>query len=518
MSGKSSPLASTGTYALLGVLGRGGMGEVYLGRMTTSGAFSRLVAIKQLYPHVAEDPKALGTFLDEARLSAQVRHVNVVSAIDVVSTGGRVSLIQEYVEGESIAALLRALGPPESAPFPIDVAMTIAMGMLRGLAAVHSARSDTGQPLDIVHRDISPQNILVGVDGIARIADFGIASAASRLVETTERGTLRGKTAYMAPEQLRGRPATSLVDVYAAGVVLWEMLTGRRLIETTPDHGLMIARILAGGFAPPSQHRADVPARLDEIVLRALSSDLGRRYSSAAEMLEDLEALPSASVDRVGAFVRTTAREGLERRAELVRASPPTDDFRPLEDVLAELQISKAADVPIRPTPTPPGPSATSTLPSTQAAVGEVRARPPGSSRSRRMAGVAFGIAMVGVLIALVSRSSSKRPAEDTAGSEASAREAATANVTMTSLPATSAVTTAPALVSAAPALAESRTAASGESGGPRPSGGRGRAAGHATRGTAHPPAPAPTRPTQPPSPPSRAGDPEAVVDPRDHR
>ncbi|HYP90516.1 MAG TPA: serine/threonine-protein kinase, partial [Polyangiaceae bacterium] len=221
------PPTVLGRYALFGRIGAGGMGVVHLGRLLGSAGFERAVAIKRIHPALARDQEFISLFRDELRLLARVRHQHVISALDVVEGEGDLLLVMEYVHGESLAALLQA-SARSACPIPIDVAVSIACGVLKGLHAAHTATSAAGESLGIIHRDVSPHNVLVGCDGIARIVDFGVAKwSESRKV--TQIGQLRGKPGYIAPEQILGEPASSRSDTYALSVVLWEMLASQRL-------------------------------------------------------------------------------------------------------------------------------------------------------------------------------------------------------------------------------------------------------------------------------------------------
>jgi serine/threonine-protein kinase len=215
-------------YEILSELATGGMATVYLGRLRGPHGFARLVAVKAMHPQLAKDRIFHDMFLDEARLSARIRHPNVVPTIDVVSERGHLLLVMEYVEGESLGALARL--HREKGGFPQAIACAIAHDMLAGLHGAHETTGEDGKGLGLIHRDVSPQNILVGVDGLARVLDFGVAKAAGR-VHVTQSGEVKGKIPYMPPEQLAGEDLDRTVDVYAAGVVLWEMLTGRRLFD-----------------------------------------------------------------------------------------------------------------------------------------------------------------------------------------------------------------------------------------------------------------------------------------------
>lgn len=312
---------------------------MYLGRMHGSAGFSRTVAIKRLHPQLATDGEFLAMLVDEARLAAQIRHVNVVDTLDLVAAEGAFSLVLEYIEGESLSALVRsAKRHGEAIPRPI--ALAIFYGVLRGLEAAHEARDEEGQPLGIVHRDISPQNVLVGVDGIPRIIDFGIAKALGRIA-VTKPGEVRGKFAYMAPEQLMSRPVTRQADVYAAGVVLWELLTGARLFEGD-DERAVCAAVLRGAVRPPIEVEPNLPAALSDVVLKATSRDLTERHLTARELLEALAPWDMATDDEVGAWVRRLAAEALAKRYRLVQSSAPLSEPLGIDALLATLAEAEA--------------------------------------------------------------------------------------------------------------------------------------------------------------------------------
>ncbi len=311
-SGAAGAVRILDRYVMHAEIASGGMASVHLGQVRGAAGFARPVAIKRLHPQFAKDPEFSSMFLDEAHLAARISHPNVISVIDVVAGDGELFLVMEYVAGESLANLLRQA---KSAP-PPAVAVAIVAGALAGLHAAHEAKSDAGEPLHIVHRDVSPQNLLVGRDGAARVLDFGLAHAAVRSHATRE-GQVKGKLRYMAPEQLRGEVATRRSDVYAAAVVLWETLTGEKLFAADTDIA-QYGKILESVIQPPSRF-VEVPRALDEVVLRGLSRDRDRRFATAIEMAHALEsAMAPASPREVGVWVeRVAGRELAVRAAKL---------------------------------------------------------------------------------------------------------------------------------------------------------------------------------------------------------
>ena len=314
-----------GRYALHGPIAAGGMATVHFGRLLGPVGFSRTVAIKRLHAQYAADPEFVAMFLDEARLAARIRHPNVVPTLDVVAIEGELFLVMEYVAGESLAKLTRNQGRRPT----VRIISSVMAGTLHGLHAAHEATDERGQPLGIVHRDVSPQNILVGTDGIPKILDFGVAKAAGRTQHTRE-GQIKGKLSYMPPEQLRGGNVTRAADVYAAGIVLWEVITGQRLFGGD-NEGVVITRILEGRVIPPSRvlgadmkttlsDRAmrDLEA-LDRVVMRALNMNPDERYATAQEMAVELErTVQPATAFEVSEWVQAVARDVLSTRAARV--------------------------------------------------------------------------------------------------------------------------------------------------------------------------------------------------------
>jgi serine/threonine-protein kinase len=306
------------------------MATVHLGRLLGPVGFSRTVAIKRLHAQFAADPEFVSMFLDEARLAARIRHPNVVPTLDVVATGGELFLVMEYVPGESIARLARTLREHHQT-LPTRILSAIMAGVLHGLHAAHEAKDERGIPLGIVHRDMSPQNVLVGTDGVARVLDFGVAKAAGRM-QTTREGQIKGKLSYMPPEQLRGAQVGRQSDIYAAGVMLWELITGQRLFAGD-NEGAIVAKILDGNVEAPSlvlmrgmsRHQTlnDNALRgletLDATVLRALAMNPEDRFKTAREMAQEIERkLVPATGSEVADWVEHIASEVLTTRATMV--------------------------------------------------------------------------------------------------------------------------------------------------------------------------------------------------------
>jgi len=318
MSGLLASDGLVGRYALCGQIAAGGMATVHLGKSCELLGKSRVVAIKALHPQFAQDPDFLSMLLDEARLTARIEHPNVVSVLDVVSRGKELYLVMEYVVGENLSTLARRARARGQA-VPTSIALRVMVDALRGLHAAHEARDEWARPLGIVHRDVSPQNIIVGVDGAARLLDFGVAKAAGR-AQITQGDQLKGKLAYMAPEQLERRPLDARADIYAAGIVLWELLTGKRLFQAD-DEVATFVRALDAIVAPPSLVEPHLPALLDPILLKALARDRNQRFTSAREMVDALTATGLlATPHEVGLWVESLAKEVLEARARRLAA------------------------------------------------------------------------------------------------------------------------------------------------------------------------------------------------------
>ncbi|HET9991938.1 MAG TPA: protein kinase, partial [Kofleriaceae bacterium] len=284
----------------------GGMARIYIGRTTGIGSFERHVVLKLILPERANDVTAVQMFLDEARLAASLNHQNVAQVFEVGEDGGIHYLAMEYVHGQDLRALLAKAGG-QGTRIPLELALTVVAGAAAGLNHAHERRAADGTPLGIVHRDVSPSNIMIGYDGSVKLLDFGIAKATSRSVET-QSGIIKGKFAYMAPEQCRGRDVDRRSDVFSLGIILYEISTQHRCFRADSDFDTM-HRIVTGDVVRPSRLVQGYPVELEAIVLKALAVEAQQRYQSAGLLLEALEAFAvanrySLSTIGLGRFMR----------------------------------------------------------------------------------------------------------------------------------------------------------------------------------------------------------------------
>jgi serine/threonine-protein kinase len=333
---------SIGRYELWTRIASGGMGSVHLGCARGEAGFRRAVAIKSMNEAIASDAGCVRAFIDEAHLTARLRHPNIVATLDVVGEGGELILVMEYVHGESLTRLAPLARGPN--PVPAAVAVSVMIGALQGLHAAHEATGDDGQLLDLVHRDVSPQNIIVGADGVARIADFGIAKATGRIQTTTD-GSVKGKIAYMAPEQISADPVDRRTDIFAIGIVLWESLCGVRLFSGKSE-AQTVANILDLVIDPPSARMEMPHAELDAIVVRALDRDPAKSFQNAREMAKALEKTGlGATTSEVGEWVQEKAKEALAERARVVTDIERGTEPRSTKDLgLLAQQIATGRD------------------------------------------------------------------------------------------------------------------------------------------------------------------------------
>ncbi len=288
-AGRSAPLQCYGRYVLLDRLGYGGMAEVFRALAIGTAQFRRRVVVKRILPHLSQDPRFIRMFMDEATVCGRLQHPNVIQVHDFGKESGTFFLVMEHVHGRNLDRLVARLSH-QRATLPVDLVAEIGRQVCLGLAYAHDLASAEGKPLNIVHRDISPSNIMVGFSGVVKVLDFGIANMAEdlRVAESTDAGVFKGKSAYLSPEQFAGALPDRRADIFSLGVVLHEALTGRRLFRRA-DPAQVRALVLEMEIPRPSRFNRDVPPLLDAIVMRALERDRELRFCSAGDMAEALE-------------------------------------------------------------------------------------------------------------------------------------------------------------------------------------------------------------------------------------
>ncbi|TAK27509.1 MAG: serine/threonine protein kinase [Myxococcaceae bacterium] len=315
----SSGTSRVGQYDLLTPLGKGGMAYVYLARKMGSGGFERLVAVKVMHRNIAADEEFVQMFLDEARLAARIHHPNVVPILDLGNDDGLLYMVMDYIEGDTLAAIQRtAIGLART--IPVGISLRIVLDALIGLDAAHNLRGPDGESLQLIHRDVSPQNILVGSDGAARLVDFGIARAERRL-SLTSVGMLKGKAPFMAPEQLEGGVVDRRADVFSMGVTLWETLALRRCFpaRSRPD---LLQESLRAPYRSLLMFTDQIPEVLDGLCEKALAYDPDDRYPTAAAFADAIEANFRADIAtqrQVGQFMSAVVADKIGREREAVR-------------------------------------------------------------------------------------------------------------------------------------------------------------------------------------------------------
>jgi serine/threonine-protein kinase len=289
-----------GRYELMGRLASGGMAEVYLAKAAGPMGFEKRLVVKRILPHLAEDASFIEMFFAEARLVAKLDHPNIVQIFDFGESGGEYYLAMEYIDGLNLRILSKRTRVAGER-LPVSLCAKIVSFACEGLAYAHEfVEPETGMPLRLVHRDISPDNILVSTNGAVKLADFGIAKAANQM-HRTQTGVVKGKVAYMPPEQLRGKTLDARTDLFALGVVLYELLSGRKPFEAENETGMVLA-ILHEEPVPITEHRADVPGSVQRIIGRALAKEPNDRYASCRELQMDLERYLRTCDEPVGAI------------------------------------------------------------------------------------------------------------------------------------------------------------------------------------------------------------------------
>ena len=406
-------------YEALVKLASGGMATVFVGAARGALGFRQLVAIKRPHPHLVEDPGFRDALLAEARVASRIRHANVVDVRDVEVAGDAIQLVMDYVEGASLGQLILH-GARTGARIPPGVAVRVVLDACAGLAAAHDLTDESGAPLGLVHRDVSPQNILVGLDGIARVADFGVAKEARAVRATTTEGALKGKIGYIAPEYIRGLPIDRRADVFAMGVVLWEALAHKRLFRGSNEaEALDLA--LRGDAPPVSRYAEGAGEALDAVIARAVAKEPDDRFASARDLAEALEsaARPAglvASYDEVARVVRAAVGDELEERRAIVRERLAASEGGSLD-------------------PLPPSAPAIERTPSAAATTVALPGPRRRARRARTIAlGASIGASAIAALVAVVvlGRDTDPPPAAPSASSIVEAAPAASAVETAT--------------------------------------------------------------------------------------
>jgi serine/threonine protein kinase len=302
-------------YRLLARLAVGGMAEIFLARGASVAGLERYCVLKRILRTRESDAQFVRMFLDEARLAAQLQHPNIAQVYDIGMLGDSYFFTMEYVHGETVQSLMRRAFELHR-PVPLACVLTIIASAAAGLHHAHDRLANDGRPLGIVHRDISPSNVMVSYEGNIKIVDFGVAKAAGRLVETKS-GMVKGKIGYLSPEQCRGAPVDRRSDLFSLGVVAWEMLTGARLYRRPNDFENMTA-IVEEPAPVPSSRRGDIPPEIDEVVLRLLAKSATDRFQTASEVVEAIE----HTAMRAGMILSTSAVARLIRELFGVRPEP----------------------------------------------------------------------------------------------------------------------------------------------------------------------------------------------------
>jgi serine/threonine protein kinase len=374
--------STASSYEILAKLATGGMAEIFLARAAGAAGLERYVVLKRVLRERATDANFVRMFLDEARLAAQLQHPNIAQVYDIGKLGDSYFFTMEYVHGETVRALLHRSHALRR-PIPIGTVLTVGAGAAAGLHHAHERIGLDGKPLGIVHRDVSPSNLMISYEGHVKVVDFGVAKAAHNSQETRS-GTVKGKIAYLSPEQCRGRGVDRRSDLFSLGIVLWEMLTTERLFRQASDFETMAA-IVNDPTPPPSSRRPEVPPELDALVLRLLAKTPEERFQSADELLEAVEHLTirtqiALSTAALGRFVKELFGQRPEPWVELRAAeqlpelvtvtSEPVPENYGLERVPSLSQGDLRPTVPLRAShdvlegvPTAPMPNVDPSLP-----------------------------------------------------------------------------------------------------------------------------------------------------------
>ncbi len=351
-----------GQYEILERIASGGMAELYKAKRTGVEGFQKIVAIKKILPHLADDEEFVTMFADEAKLAAQLNHPNIIHIYDLgkIQAGGYF-IAMEYVDGRDLRAIQQA-GRETGVPLPVPLAVYVASKVASALDYAHRRRDAEGQGLNIVHRDVSPQNILISYEGDIKLCDFGIAKAASK-ASKTQSGALKGKIQYMSPEQAWGKPIDRRSDLFSLGVVLHELLTGERLFRGDSDISVL-EKVRIAEVLPPSRANPEVPHNLDAVVLKALAREPDDRYANASDLLRDLDSVlysytpASGSADVAIYLHRLQAEEGAVAEAKAREVAQAVHEAEPAARKRKSkgAPVSRKTDAATRPA-SPPAPA-----------------------------------------------------------------------------------------------------------------------------------------------------------------
>ena len=329
----ASAAGETARYRVIEKLESGGMAEVFRAESTGLEGFRKQVAIKRVLPHLGRNSKFISMFLDEARLSAQLSHSNCVQVFDIGVRDDAYFIVMEFVDGANLKSIATAM-QNKGHTFPIPVAAYIAHEICKGLSYAHELSDRSGLSLGLVHRDVSPPNVLVTKHGEVKIVDFGLAKASSQL-EPSEPGVIKGKFAYLSPEAARGEDVDCRADIFAVGIILWELLAARRLF--TGDTEVQILNKVQAAKVPPiSQINRSVPPELESIVHRALARERHERYASARELGQELSRFMFRFAQPVSGYDIATIVQATMREKENARLAQGSFIHRLIEEALFE--------------------------------------------------------------------------------------------------------------------------------------------------------------------------------------
>lgn len=319
--GEIQPGQTVGRYEFLVPIAQGGMAAVWAARLKGTRGFTKTVAVKTMLPTISDNPHFEQMFLDEAQLASRIRHPNVVEILDLGEQDDLLYLVMEWVDGEPLSSIRRVAAKREGIPRPIGV--KVVQDAAAGLHAAHELKDEQGKQIGLVHRDISPQNILITFDGVVKIVDFGVAKAAGRTVEHTNSGQIKGKPPYMSPEQALGKDIDRRTDIFALGIILYQLTTGKHPFRGENDMITLQNIVSDRPIIPPRAYDKDYPKPLESVVMRALDRDPDKRYQTAAELEAALDrvfppTVPRVRTEDVGKFVSAMLGDrGDERRTAL---------------------------------------------------------------------------------------------------------------------------------------------------------------------------------------------------------